>query len=67
MSYSDPSDPGNGAHYHTGKKCVDCDRPAGTAWSPYWCHPCNVRRIDRINASLKALQERPGRPADDET
>lgn len=57
MSYDDPNDRGNGPSYHTGKPCVEegCDRPAGTAWSPYWCFECNVVRIKRIDRQLKEL------------
>lgn len=45
----------NGPEYHTGKKCVEgCGRAAGTLWSPYWCHPCNVERMKRIGACLEA-------------
>ena len=52
MNYKDPNHPGNASHYHTGKSCVEpqCGEPAGTAWSPFWCHPCNVKRLDGINA-----------------
>lgn len=54
--YNDPNHPGNSARCHTGKLCIEgCGRPAGTAWSPYWCFECNVRRIDRINTSLEGL------------
>jgi len=54
MSYNDPNDPGNGEKYHTGKQCIelDCNNPAGTAWSPYWCFKHNVERINRINKSF---------------
>jgi hypothetical protein len=60
--YQDPNDPRNGAAYHTGKRCVEhgCENPAGTAWSPHWCHLCNVQRIDRINAQFSALAEKLG-------
>lgn len=49
--YNDPKDPRNGPKYHTGKPCIEkgCGRPAGTAWSPYWCYEHNVERIDRIS------------------
>ena len=55
--YNDRNDPGNGAKYRTGKKCIEegCDNPAGTAWSPYWCVECNIKRIDRIDARFAAL------------
>ena len=55
--YNDPDDPGNGPKYHTGKPCIEagCDKPAGTAWSTFWCFECNVKRIDRITRNLEAL------------
>ena len=54
--YNDPNHEGNSEKYHTGKLCVEgCRRPAGTAWSPYWCFECNVKRINRINKHLKQL------------
>jgi hypothetical protein len=55
--YNDPNDPGNSAAFHTGKICIEpgCDKPAGTAWSPYWCFEHNVKRIDRISKSLKDI------------
>lgn len=47
--HRDPEHPHNSAEHHTGQMCVEkCGRPAGTAWSPYWCQPCNAERIDRI-------------------
>ena len=55
--YSDRNDPGNSPKYHTGKPCIvrGCDRPAGTAWGPYWCFEHNVERIDRVSGQLRAL------------
>lgn len=54
--YHDPADPANGSEHHTGKLCIEgCGRPAGTAWSPYWCQPCNAERMDRVGAQLRAL------------
>ena len=52
--FEDPGHEGNGAKYLTGKPCIDCGNPAGTAWSPHWCFECNVKRIKRINAGLQA-------------
>jgi hypothetical protein len=50
-AYKDPHDEGNSAKYHAGKECIEegCSKPAGTAWSPYWCFECNVKRIERVN------------------
>lgn len=59
-AFEDPSDPGNGPEYHTGKPCIEagCDRPAGTAWSPYWCFECNVKRIKRVSDQFEELLKR---------
>ena len=52
-NYRDPADPYNGPKHHTGKPCIEgCGRPAGTAWSPLWCQPCNAARMDRIGAQF---------------
>jgi hypothetical protein len=50
----DIKDSFNGLKYRTGKLCVEenCNRPAGTAWSPYWCPQHNAERLDRIIAQL---------------
>lgn len=55
--YNDPNHKGNSEKYHTGKKCIEtgCDNPAGTAWSPYWCFECNVKRINKISKQLNGL------------
>ena len=55
--YADPGDPLNGPKYHTGKPCIErgCNNPAGTGWSPFWCQPCNAKRMDRISASLEQM------------
>jgi hypothetical protein len=42
----------------SGRSCVDCGKPAGTPWGPYWCPDCDDRRMARIDASLKQLGER---------
>ena len=36
---------------------LPCGNEAGTAWSPYWCFDCNVKRIDSISASLENIVE----------
>lgn len=57
--YQDPNDPRNGPKYHTGNPCIErCRRPAGTAWSPHWCQPCNAERLGRIDRSLQAIARR---------
>lgn len=54
--YEDPKHPGNSPNYHTGKLCVEgCGRPAGTAWSPLWCQPCNAARMKKISAQLEEI------------
>lgn len=54
-AYADPSHPGNGKKYLTGKPCIKCGNPAGTAWGPLWCFSCNVERIDKIDNSLNEI------------
>lgn len=51
-AYKDPNHPGNSSKYKTGKKCIDCNKEAGTQWSELWCFECNVKRIDKINKRL---------------
>ena len=60
MKCDDPSDPKNSAKFHTGEKCIEkgCDRPAGTAWSPYWCQPCNAKRLHRVSDQLELAVEK---------
>ena len=55
--FEDPHDPLNGVQYRTGNPCVEpgCDRPAGTAWSRYWCQPCNALRMNGINLSFARM------------
>jgi hypothetical protein len=53
----DKNDPRNGPKYLTGKACIGlggikCESPAGTAWSPHWCQPCNAARMRNITANL---------------
>lgn len=62
-AYKDPDHEGNSKDHHTGKPCVEprCDRPAGTAWSPYWCFECNVERMDRIDGNLEEIRRRMSR------
>lgn len=57
--YEDPKDAGNGPEHHTGKECIerDCDNPAGTSWSPFWCFECNRARMRKITGQLEALIE----------
>jgi hypothetical protein len=51
----DPDHPNNGAKYQTGKLCVEgCGRPAGTAWSPFWCQPCNAQRFRMVDQGFEA-------------
>ena len=57
MAYNDLNDKGNSAKYRTNKKCIEpgCNNFAGTAWSPFWCVACNIKRIDKINKSWHDL------------
>jgi len=59
MGFDDPNDEGNSSRYHTGKECVEaeCHNPAGTAWSPYWCFECNVKRMKGIAKSLQEISD----------
>lgn len=72
MNYKDINDIGNSPKYHTGEKCIGsdildnsgrlvrhepCDKPAGTAWSPYWCVEHNIERMNRINNGLAMLEQ----------
>jgi hypothetical protein len=58
LPYQDPEHPGNSAAQRTGKPChYRCGRPAGTAWGPLLCFPCNVERMDRISDQFKLLEE----------
>ena len=56
IAYQDPEQPS----YH-GKKAVTCYgcgcKCAKSAWGN-WCHPCNVKRIDRISANMDAFWRR---------
>ena len=57
-AFEDPNDDGNSPRFHTGGPCIEegCDKPAGTAWSPYWCFECNVARMKKIGDFLRANQ-----------
>lgn len=56
-AYADPNHPGNSPEHRTGKPCIDCGEPAGTYWGPYWCQPCNVKRMERIDRSFADIAE----------
>lgn len=56
LPHQDPGHPYNGPAHQTGEPCIEgCGRPAGTAWSPLWCQPCNAERMDDISASLESM------------
>jgi hypothetical protein len=42
----------------SGRKCVEkgCDAPAGTGWGPNWCPVHDEERINRVSASLDAIE-----------
>jgi hypothetical protein len=57
-AYKDPNNEGNSKKYHTGERCIECKtEPAGTAWSPYWCFKCNIKRLDRISSQFNQISE----------
>ena len=61
-AYEDPKNEGNSSKYHTGKVCIECqERPAGTAWSPYWCYECNVERMKRITKQMEEIRNSMGK------
>lgn len=58
--YNDRECEGNSSKYHTGSKCIEsgCNNPAGTAWSPYWCVDCNIKRMDHITKQFDEIQRK---------
>ena len=50
----------NSAEFLSGLRCYekDCENEAGTAWSPYFCVDCNIKRMKRIDKNLKEIQNR---------
>jgi hypothetical protein len=57
-AYRDPNHPGNKIRPHV--TCFGCGQKGCiTAWGN-WCFDCNVKRIDRINASFAAIRESMG-------
>jgi len=58
--YNDKECEGNSQKYHTGEKCIElgCNNPAGTAWSPYWCMDCNIKRMDKISKQFEDMVEK---------
>lgn len=56
MSHPDCID-GHVCQVPSGKACIEpgCALPAGTRWGPYWCPDHDRERLDRITASLTAL------------
>ena len=55
--YEDPKHYGNSSRYWTRKPCIekDCERPAGTLWSPLWCMEHNIERMKRINKGFNTI------------
>lgn len=53
----DQNSPENSSEHHTGKNCIRCSNPAGTAWSPLFCRKCNAERLDRITISLETINK----------
>ena len=53
------ADPNHDSYHHSRKRgrhhCLGCGVSCTySAWGP-WCHPCNVERMTRINASMADL------------
>lgn len=57
LAYEDPNHEGNSAKYLTGKRCIECGKPAGTKWGKFWCFDCNVKRIKRIDKQFSDLSK----------
>jgi len=57
--YQDPKHEGNHPRHKSGLPCIgiesECKNLAGTAWSPYWCFECNVKRMDRISKQMEDM------------
>lgn len=54
LAYQNPEHPS----YHGAKsvKCYGCGAKCSkSAWGN-WCHPCNVKRLDGISASLNGTE-----------
>lgn len=49
---------GHTCYEPSGRVCVEaeCREFAGTHWGPYWCPEHDAVRLDRITASLEALE-----------
>lgn len=56
IAYQDAEHPS-----YNGKKTVKCYgcgcKCSKSAWGN-WCHPCNVKRLDRISANLESMVEK---------
>lgn len=56
IAYQDPQHPS-----YLGPKKVKChgcgEKCAKSAWGN-WCHPCNVKRLDQIGATLDTMLEK---------
>lgn len=44
----------------SGKACVECGKPAGTPWGPYFCPDCDDVRLARIDKGMREIGERLG-------
>lgn len=57
--YQDKNNELNSLKHQNKGKCVTCGKtPRGTYWSEYFCADCNIERMDRINESLKQMQDK---------
>ncbi|MBM4707828.1 hypothetical protein GS982_01865 [Rhodococcus hoagii] len=65
MSRSHPNcwtEKGHVCQEPSGRACIECGKPAGTRWGPYYCPDCDVIRLDRITASLDEIERQIGQP-----
>lgn len=56
--HEDATHPNNGVKFLSGRKCLDCDNQAGTAWSPHWCQSCNAKRINGIAEGFTKIADK---------
>ncbi len=55
FSVEDVRHNGYSEKYRSGTKCLECDEPAGTAWTPHWCPKCDIKRKRQISDSLASM------------
>ena len=55
FSVDDVRHDGYSVKHRSGKRCVTCGKPAGTAWSPHFCPTCDIERKASITKSLENM------------